>query len=409
MILRVLFLLILPLGLVAKTIDVCPTCAATTIRQGIALAKTGDEVLVHPGTYREGNIIIDKSIILKGIDGPTVDGEDQYEIFTIKASGVTVEGFHLVNAGKSTLKDMAAIRVDHQRHFSICENKVENAQFGIYLAYGFDGIVENNELKSNARDEVSSGNGVHCWYAKRIFIAHNTIRQHRDGIYLEFTDDSHIVDNRSEGNLRYGLHFMFSNRDVYAYNTFIDNGAGVAVMFSKKIDMLYNRFEHNWGRSSYGLLLKEIYDARLEHNQFLSNTIGILMEGATRIDYRHNRFKRNGWAVQMTGGCIDNHFEANAFQSNALDMVVNSNVNNNTFNGNYWSEYTGYDLDRDGYGDVPHRPVKLFSYITSQTPETIVLLRSFFVDLLNFSEKVSPALTPANVADERPLMQMPEI
>ena len=390
-------------------IEVCPTCEATTIRQGIALAQTGDEVLVHPGIYREGNIAIDKSIILKGIDWPTVDGEDQYEIFTIQASGVTVEGFHLINAGKSTLKDMAAIRVDHQRFFSICENRIENAQFGIYLAHAFDGIVESNDLESNARDEVSSGNGVHCWYAKRVFIAHNTVYRHRDGIYLEFTDDSRIVHNRSQENIRYGLHFMFSNRDLYAHNTFMDNGAGVAVMFSKNIDMLYNRFEHNWGRSSYALLLKEIYDAKLEHNEFLSNTIGILMEGATRIDYEHNLFKSNGWAVQMTGGCLDNHFESNAFLSNALDMVVSSHVNNNTFNGNYWSEYTGYDLDRDGYGDVPHRPVKLFSYITSQTPETIVLLRSFFVDLLNFSEKVSPALTPANVADERPLMIKPEI
>ncbi|MBK8490147.1 MAG: nitrous oxide reductase family maturation protein NosD [Saprospirales bacterium] len=391
----------------AEVIEVCPTCPVTTIRQGIELAQTGDEVRVFPGTYREGTILVNKSITLKGIDWPVIDGEDQYEILTILASGVTVEGFKLINAGKSTLRDMSAIRVDHQRHFSICDNIIENAQFGIYLAYGFDGIVENNRLESNAKEEISSGNGVHCWYAKRIFIAHNTIKRHRDGIYLEFTDDSRILDNWSENNLRYGLHFMFSNRDAYSYNTFMNNGAGVAVMFSKGIEMTHNLFEHNWGRSSYALLLKEIYDAKLENNQFLSNTIGILMEGATRIEYQHNLFKSNGWAIQMTGGCIDNHFESNAFISNALDMVVSSNVNNNTFDGNYWSEYTGYDLDRDGYGDVPHRPVKLFSYITSQTPETIVLLRSFFVDLLNFSEKVSPVLTPANVTDQKPLIQMP--
>lgn len=406
--LLLLFLALTPsLLLKAEALNVCPTCPYTTIRAGIEAAEIGDEVLVHPGTYREGNIIIDKPIFLTGINYPVVDGEGQYEIFTVTASGVAIEGFRLVNAGRSTLKDLSAIRIDHAREFTVCGNIIENAQFGIYLAYAFDGIVEGNRLSSDARDEVSSGNGVHCWYAKRIFIAHNDVRRHRDGIYLEFTDDSRIVHNHSEQNIRYGLHFMFSNRDEYSHNSFIDNGAGVAVMFSKKIGMFDNRFEDNWGRSSYALLLKEIYDAELERNAFLSNTIGILMEGATRIEYRNNVFKSNGWALQMTGGCMENHFSGNAFISNALDMVVSSHVNDNTFDGNYWSEYTGYDLDRDGYGDVPHRPVKLFSYITSQTPESIVLLRSFFVDLLNFSEKVSPVLTPANVLDNRPLIEQP--
>ncbi|MBK7338316.1 MAG: nitrous oxide reductase family maturation protein NosD [Saprospirales bacterium] len=371
------------------------------------MAEPGEEIVVRGGTYREGNIAIKKSIQLRGVDFPVVDGENQYEIFTIQAPGVTIEGFRLINAGKSTLKDMAAIRVDHQRHFSICGNEIQNAQFAIYLAYATDGIVEDNRLEGEAQDEISSGNGVHCWYARRLFIANNTILRHRDGIYLEFTDSSRIIGNWSEHNLRYGLHFMFSNNDVYNDNTFLNNGAGVAVMFSKKIGMYRNRFERNWGTASYALLLKEIYDADLQHNLFISNTIGILMEGATRIEYKNNLFLSNGWAIQMTGGCIDNHFTENAFVSNSQDMVVNSSVNNNTFDGNYWSEYAGYDLDRDGFGDVPHRPVKLFSYITSQTPEAIVLLRSFFVDLLNFAEKVSPVLTPANVLDNKPLLQQP--
>ncbi|MBK6902382.1 MAG: nitrous oxide reductase family maturation protein NosD [Saprospirales bacterium] len=388
-------------------IEVCPTCPVSSIVQALELAEPGEEIVVRGGTYREGNIAIKKSIQLRGVDFPVVDGENQYEIFTIQAPGVTIEGFRLINAGKSTLVDMAAIRVDHQRHFSICGNEIQNAQFAIYLAYATDGIVEDNFLEGEAQDEISSGNGVHCWYARRLFIANNTILRHRDGIYLEFTDSSRIIGNWSEHNVRYGLHFMFSNNDVYNDNTFLNNGAGVAVMFSKKIGMYRNRFERNWGTASYALLLKEIYDADLQHNLFISNTIGILMEGATRIEYKNNLFQSNGWAIQMTGGCIDNHFTENAFVSNSQDMVVNSSVNNNTFDGNYWSEYAGYDLDRDGFGDVPHRPVKLFSYITSQTPEAIVLLRSFFVDLLNFAEKVSPVLTPANVLDNKPLLQQP--
>jgi len=74
-------------------------------------------------------------------------------------------------------------------------------------------------------------------------------------------------------------------------------------------------------------------------------------------------------------------------KDNSFDVSYNTKLNDNRFLGNYWSSYTGYDLDRDGIGDVPYRPVKLFSYIVGRTPETIILLRSLFIDILNFSDE----------------------
>jgi nitrous oxidase accessory protein len=199
---------------------------------------------------------------------------------------------------------------------------------------------------------------------------------------------------------------MFSNNDVYTDNTFRSNGAGVAVMFSKFIEMKRNTFIKNWGSASYGLLLKEIYDAEIINNEFIENTVAINVEGSTRINYRNNTLKANGWAVKIVGACYANLFEANNFSSNAFDVSYNSQMNDNRFSGNYWSEYTGYDLDKDGTGDVPYRPVKLFSYIVNRTPETIVLLRSLFVDIINFSEKVSPVFTPDELVDNAPKMKL---
>ena len=90
---------------------------------------------------------------------------------------------------------------------------------------------------------------------------------------------------------------------------------------------------------------------------------------------------------------------------NSFDLSYNSRLNDNQFEANYWSEYTGYDLNKDGIGDVPHRPVKLFSYVVNQTPEALVLLRSLFVDIINFSEKVSPVFTPDELVDSKPIMK----
>lgn len=394
----------LPLLLHARTLKVCPTCPISGIQQAIDAAEDGDTVKVLKGFYKQPAIIVRKAITLLGDQYPVLEALEGDEILVIESDGVTVEGLQLQNLSANYLKDLAAIRVKRKGFFAIRNNRLINTFFGIYLEYAHDGEVSGNQILGKAVTELSSANGIHGWYGQYICIENNEIKGHRDGIYLEFMHFCNISGNHSEENVRYGLHFMFANDNGYSNNTFINNGAGVAVMFGKRVSMQYNRFEYNWGRAAYGLLLKEIYDADIRHNLFLQNTVGINIEGASRIEYQQNEFRRNGLAIKITGGCLDNHFTHNNFRSNAMDFALNGRPNSNTFNGNYWSEYNGYDLDRNGRGDVPHRPVKLFSYIVTKTPESIILLRSFFIDLLNFSEKVSPAFTPAGILDEQPLM-----
>ncbi|MFT6972162.1 MAG: nitrous oxidase accessory protein [Roseivirga sp.] len=169
--------------------------------------------------------------------------------------------------------------------------------------------------------------------------------------------------------------------------------------------MKKNKFIQNWGTASYGLLLKEIYDGEVVNNTFKENTIGIFLEGSTRINYTKNNFERNGWAIKVNGGCYLNIFSGNNFLGNSFDLSYNTKMNDNSFEGNYWSSYAGYDLDKDKIGDVPFRPVKLFSYVVNRTPESIILLRSLFVDIINFSERVSPIFTPDDLLDNHPAMK----
>ena len=144
-------------------------------------------------------------------------------------------------------------------------------------------------------------------------ILQNTISGHRDGIYFEFVTNSKIENNNSFNNVRYGLHFMFSNYNMYIANIFRDNGAGVAVMFSNHITMHRNIFSENWGNAAYGILMKEISDGEVEGNSFSRNTVGIYLEGSNRIMMRHNHFDDNGWAIKMQASCNDNLVEENNF------------------------------------------------------------------------------------------------
>jgi nitrous oxidase accessory protein len=265
--------------------------------------------------------------------------------------------------------------------------------------------VSGNELHSNAVNEITSANGIHCWKSDSMQILNNTITGHRDGIYFEFVTNSIISHNTSTGNVRYGLHFMFSNDDTYTANLFKNNGAGVAVMFSKGVTMLQNTFAENWGGAAYGILLKEISDSRIEHNRFVRNTTGIYMEGTNRIRIAQNAFDNNGWALKVQASCNDNTITKNNFIGNSFDVATNGSLVLNTFNDNYWDKYEGYDLNHDGVGDVPYRPVSLYAMIAERNPVTMMLFRSFITGLLDKAEKTIPGFIPENLKDDQPRMK----
>ncbi len=386
-------------------VEVCPGCPIKSIKEGVAAASAYDTVLIKKGTYKEFNILLDKPLTLLGEDLPVVDGEDQGEIITIISDHVTVDGLRIINVGTSYTTDFAAIRVIKSKDFLIQNMVLEKLFFGIYLEKAQHGRVYHNQILGDAEEEFNSGNGIQLWYCQNIEVVENTVQKVRDGIYLEFSDNINITNNISTKNVRYGLHFMFSNNDVYEHNTFENNGSGVAVMFSKQIKMRNNNFRKNWGTNSYGLLLKEINDAEIAGNTFEENSVGITVEGSNRVRYTNNDFINNGWAVKVRGACYENVFINNNFLYNSFDLSYNSKLNDNVFDQNFWSGYTGYDLDKNGIGDVPYRPVKLFSYIVNRTPETIILLRSLFMDIIDFSEKVSPVFTPDKLFDANPLMK----
>ena len=389
----------------ARTIEVCADCSVQSIKKAMNKAFDGDTLIINEGIYKEGNIVINKKLTLIGKGFPVLDGEGKTEIITIKADSVIIMGLQIQNVGTSYIKDQAGINIVESDGCIIQNNKLLNTFFGVYIQKSSGCIISDNEIIGEAEQEISSGNAVHLWYCNDIIVKDNMIKHHRDGIYLEFVDNSRITGNLSENNLRYGLHFMFSNDDQYLNNTFRSNGAGVAVMFSKKIEMKYNLFEKNWGSASYGLLLKEIYDSEIEENEFIENTVGIYAEGATRCMITNNEFSGNGWALKILGSSMDNTFTMNNFFSNTFDLSTNSSRNTNTYYKNYWSAYTGYDLDKNGIGDVPYHPVKLFSYVVNRVEPSIVLLRSLFVDIINFAEKVAPAITPETLVDPKPLMK----
>ncbi|MCB0734140.1 MAG: nitrous oxide reductase family maturation protein NosD [Flavobacteriales bacterium] len=409
---KALFIAILPIiasmGATAKVIEVCASCAHQSIQQAVEAADSLDDIRVLKGRYLTQEVVIEKQISICGESGSVIDGGGK-TIFYVHHNGVSLTNLNLQNVATSYVEDRAAIKCNNSDNVHFKNLHISNAFFGILVEKSDHGVIEECEVIGKVTKETylesSSGNAIHLWYCNNMSIQNNTVKFHRDGIYFEFVKQSIIENNLSDGNLRYGLHFMFSHGNAYRHNRFIRNGAGVAVMYSSEVLMERNEFVDNWGESAYGLLLKDITDSELKHNRFRNNTIAISADNSLRVKIAFNQFDKNGYALRIMGNCMDNTLENNDFLQNSFDVVTNTSKNYNTFNHNYWEEYRGYDLDGDGVGDVPYRPVKLFSYIIAQSQPAIILMRSSFINLLDLAEKVTPVLTPETLMDNQPVMR----
>lgn len=388
---------------------VSPAGPYRTVAAAVAATPSGGTVLIRAGVYREPMIVIDRPLTIRGARGAVLDGESTHAIMVVRADDVTVQGLTFTATGGSFREDRAALRVENAERCHVIDNRFERTFFAVYLATTVDCEVGRNWIAGEVSGaEAAMGNGVHAWSSRGAKIHDNTITGHRDGIYLEFNREADVRNNRSERNYRYGMHFMYSDSSHYTGNTFASNGGGVAVMYTKVVTMERNTFADNGGPTSYGLLLKEIADAHLTGNVFRRNTVGLLADGADRIVATGNRFEENGWGLRLLGSTAGGTITGNLFRGNSFDVSVNGAGTSTDFTGNWWDSYHGWDLDRDGHGDVAHHPVRLFAMLVEHGRSALLLQRSLFVRLLDAAERVLPVLTPANVVDARPLMFAPK-
>jgi nitrous oxidase accessory protein len=395
-------------SLFTPDIVVDPRGPVRTVTAALALAQPGDRVLVRPGIYREPRLVIDRRIELVGEAGAVLDGGNAHEVITVKADSVVIRGFTVQNVGVSFTEDRAGIRLDGVRGCTVEGNHLVATFFGVYASHAADCRIAGNRIEGAGHTESGSGNGIHLWYSSGMLVEDNEVLGHRDGIYLEFSENAMIRRNLSTRNLRYGLHFMFSHGCRYLDNAFVANGAGVAVMYSRRVTMQHNRFEQSRGTAAFGLLLKDLGDSDIEDNVFADNSVGLYAEGTSASRVEDNAFLRNGWAVKAMADATGNRFHHNHFIGNSFDVATNSRSSTSEFDENYWDHYEGYDLNRDGYGDVPYHPVRLFSLLVQQNEPALILLRSLFVDVLDAAERALPVLTPETLVDRRPLMRWPQ-
>lgn len=398
-----IFLLFANLSARAEILTVGQNAQFQTVGAAIAVAKNGDTIRVENGIYIE-NLLLDKSVILEGIEKPIIRGTGKGSVVVVAAHDCKILGFRVEKSGNDLQAEDAGILLKSNGN-TIEDNELSDILYGIYLFHSAGNFIRRNTIVGRKELETGErGAGLHLWNSPDNTLEDNEISYARDGMYIQSSANNTIRRNRVF-NLRYGLHFMNSDNNRFEDNLFFDNVAGAAIMYSQKIELRRNAFVHNRGFSSFGILFQDCRECVTEENLILNNATGVFLEGLKNSVFRRNTIAENDTAMQIFASSAQNVFTENNFINNLSPLQLVGKGSSTAWQSNYWSDYDGYDLDGDRLGDVPHRIQNIFEYLEGNFPRLRIYLNSPAAQSVVVAEKSFPVLKGSNEFDRQPLMR----
>ncbi|GAO03530.1 nitrous oxide reductase family maturation protein NosD [Anaeromyxobacter sp. PSR-1] len=383
-----------------------PASEASPLQARVDAAPPGARLEVGPGTYA-GDLYLDRPVHLAGRGRPRLVGSGRGSVVRIRAPGVVLEGFDIDGREGGDLgRDSAGVHVA-ARDAVIRGCRIERALFGVYLREANGARVEGNVVVGiRAKEPGEKGSGVHVWNTDGFTLDRNEVRDARDGFYIQSSPNGVIRGNVAR-DLRYALHYMFSDDNVFEDNLFERSDAGAVLMYSRRIAFRRNRFLHNRGFASVGLLYKACDDVIAEDNLIADNARGVFLEGSYRDVFRRNVIAESDAAIVLYDSCGGVRFEGNAFVGNLTTLDLVGRRTDTSFDGNYWSDDRGLDLDGDGRSDAPHVLGSLFDHLRGNLSAADLLAQSVAASALAAAERSFPVLARIQAVDHAPLARPP--
>lgn len=395
-----------------------PAGAASTLpfdlQAAIETARPGDVIQVPAGVY-QGNFIIDKPLVLEGVDWPVIDGGNQGNVIEINgAPDVTIRGLVIRNSGARLDKENAGIAVDRSPRLVLENNRLENTLFGIYLKDSEASRVAYNVIGAKDLDVPARGDGIRVWYSEKTEVIGNRVDRGRD-VVLWYNNGAVIRDNVITRG-RYGLHFMYCDDNLVENNRLENNSVGAFLMYSRRLSLRANIFANNRGPSGYGIGLKDLDGVEASGNLITGNRVGMYFDNSPwSVDvsqhFQHNVFAYNDIGLLFTPSVKRNSFSQNSFIDNLeqVSLTGTGAFSGNDFTvageGNFWSDYTGYDADGDGLGDLPYVSQSLFEDMMNHYPELRLFQLSPAQQAIDLAARAFPIFRPApRFTDQAPLL-----
>lgn len=431
-----------------------PPAGTADIERLLAEAPAGATVLVPAGSYHV-HLVIAKPVTLVADGEVLLDGDGKGTVVLIGAPDVTLRGFRVAGSG-GQVQEGAGIKVIADR-VTLEGNRVERAFTGIAafdahdLALIDNTVVGSGQVSAGAEHATrgtaatsvapasatpgapagpdasvdphaghgigagpsGQGDGISLWASERVLLRGNEVRDVRDGVYLNYVDDV-LLDTNSIVSSRYAVHAMFGNRVTAFGNEVRGNLSGFVFMYTSGVLAGRNKIvDQRSPATGFGVVLKDVVGVELHENVIARNRVGIQAEGTGRAGGSPGTVLRNRIASNDVGVALmataDLAFGGNAFEGNLTQVlalepgVERSNDWTDGYVGNAWSDYAGYDLAADGFGDVPYRSGATGMSVVIRDPALGALRTSPGLGLLALAQSVWDAGRTTVVVDDAPL------
>ncbi|THF55577.1 nitrous oxide reductase family maturation protein NosD [Ollibium composti] len=431
-------------GCPAVAAEIAVPAGAAPLQVAVDAAAPGDVLRLAPGAHR-GPVVVSKALTLEGEPGAVLKGGGQGSVVTLEASDTVVRGLTIEGSGMDLdALDSGVFASETATGAVVEDNTVLGNLFGIYLHGSRDAVARGNHIEGLREGRTSrSGSGVSVWNAPGAKVLDNQISFGRDGIFANASKQNEFRGN-TFSNLRFAVHYMYTNDSVIADNVSTGNIVGYAIMYSNGLKVTGNVSD---GDRDNGLLFNYANGSEIFGNivrggpqpagRWTSNgerfsadadmpATGKVMPAAPRTGMRigpekcvfiynanRNRFSGNTFegceiGVHFTAGSEGNAMSGNAFIHNrnqvkyvgtrALDWSTGGR-------GNYWSDNPAFDLDGDDIADNPYRPNDVIDKVLWEAPAAKVLVNSPAVQVIRWAQARFPAVFPGGVVDSHPLMK----
>lgn len=372
-------------------------------------AKPGSKITPPAGIYA-GPVVVDKPLVIDGKNGVTIDSGGVGSVILLDTDGATVQNLHLTNSGESANDIDSGVQI-RGNYNVVKDNIIDDCLFGVDLQQSSNNIVKRNTISSKDKFGLGQkGDSVRLWYSFNNKITDNITFNVRDMV-VWYSADNEIKRNTGRDS-RYSLHFMYSRYNLVEGNKYYNNAVGIFLMYSDGVIVRDNYIAHASGPTGLGIGFKETSDLIIENNQILYCSSGLYIDVSpfqpdTTNQFTNNLIAYNGIGIRFLNDWHSNIFKKNQFSGNLTQIVVSGGktANRNVWEGNYWSDYEGFDRNKDNEGDTPYELYAYADRLWNDTPGAQFFKGSPILETLDFLERLAPFTEPnLLVRDKKPVV-----
>jgi nitrous oxidase accessory protein len=388
-----------------------PVFALANLQELIEQTPVGGILLLGDKTY-VGNVVIEKKITIDGQDKAIIDGGGKGSVIVVKADGVILKNLNITNSGNSHDQQDSGIRILKVSKAQLLHNHIYETLIGIDMQESHENQIIGNNISSKSKAPLGlKGDSIRVWASHRNIFRHNKMHDSRDMV-IWYSDDNLIEENEGWNN-RYSLHFMYAGANTVHKNRYHHNTVGIFMMYGDGYTLTENEISYSMGSTGMGIGMKEVSKVTINNNKILYCAVGIYFDQSPFDPEYFNVLKGNLVAHNSQGllfhSTLENNvLKGNSFIENLESVVVQANGNAllNIFEGNFWSDYEGFDRNKDEIGDSPHEIKVYLDQLWNDNKWVRFYFASPIVSILKFLSKMAPLTEPRLLMkDKKPVME----